>query len=98
MCMGEAPSSTLLQSDVAFGPECCRCDTTGKTPGRLGQTPCPALPAKIFLFPKIRNHDLRCASRVTRRAYRDRHDTWRGMRWTRWCRQTCGAIVCGQAV
>src|SRR5262249_54554290 len=35
----------------------CRCDTTGKTPGRHPKTPCPVPFAKIFVFPKIRNRD-----------------------------------------
>ena len=52
----------------------------------------PVLPAKIFLFPKIRNCGLTSASRahqegrlaiVTNR--------WCGMRWTRSRRKTCGA-------
>ena len=29
---------------------------------------------------------------------RDRHDTRCGMRWTRWCRKTCGRVAYGQAV
>jgi hypothetical protein len=35
---------------------------------------------------------------LTTRAYRDRHDTWRGMRWTRLGRKACGMSAYGQAV
>jgi hypothetical protein len=44
---------------------------------------CPALRRKIFLFTETRNRDLTAPSRASRRAYRDRHETWCGMRWTR---------------
>ena len=36
--------------------------------------------------------------RSLRRAFRDRHDTWCGMRWTRSCRKACDAAAYGQAV
>ena len=47
-------------------PECCRNDTTGKTPGALlkNRGHCPVPPAKIFIFPKHRNHDLKKLSRA----------------------------------
>ena len=63
--------------------ECCRHDTTGKTPGRLSQTPCPAPPAKIFLFPKIRNYDLRRTSRAHGGRVAIVTNVGCGMRWTR---------------
>jgi hypothetical protein len=63
---------------------------------------CPTSPApfaKIYLFPEFGtqayNRDI---PRSLRRAYRDRHDTWCGMRWTRSCRKTCGTVAYGQAV
>jgi hypothetical protein len=37
-------------------------------------------------------------SRSGRRAYRDRHETWNGMRWTRECRETNGTHADGEAV
>jgi hypothetical protein len=35
---------------------------------------------------------------LAKEALRGRHETWCGMRWTRLCRKTCGAVPYGQAV
>jgi hypothetical protein len=80
----------------------------GETPTTTGKTlilpfrshpECPALPAKIFFFAKIgtqaHNHPV---PRPLPRAYRDRHDTWCGMRWTREVRQANAPRAYGQAV
>ena len=46
--------------------------------------PCPAQVAKIFRFTSHPNQFYRSAvSRSHRGAYHDRHERWRGMRWTR---------------
>ena len=66
---------------------CVPFDTTGNTPGGVRKAPCPAPCAKIFLF--LKNGI--CASlgrpALTKEALRGRHETWCGMRWTRWCRR-----------
>jgi hypothetical protein len=64
--------------------ECCRYDTTGKSLRLFRNCArCRALRAKIFLFTIIGKCALSGAvPRRLKRAYRDRHDTWRGVRWT----------------
>ena len=55
--------------------------------------------AKINLFAKIGNAPIfPPVPRFLRRAFRDRYDTWRGMRWTRICRKAGGGCAYGQAV
>jgi len=67
-------TSSLMRCASRSPHKCCCCGTTGKTPGRLSQKPCPALFAKIFSFPKIRTRGLTTPSRAHRRARRDRHE------------------------
>jgi hypothetical protein len=93
---GGAPptaSATLLK-------ECCRHDTTGKTlPLFRSYAKCPALPAKIFFFPKERNYDLKKPSRPdTEGRSANRHDTLGGMRWTLLVRRRCASEADGQDV
>jgi hypothetical protein len=58
-----------------------------------------SLRAKINHFTKTRNKlTFPPVPRFLRRAFRDRYDTWRGMRWTRICRQAGGGCAYGQAV
>lgn len=60
---------------------------------------CQALLRKIFRFSRSANQvyvGIRPA--LHRRAYRDRHDTWRGMRWTRRYRRRAVPLADGKAV
>jgi hypothetical protein len=53
---------------------------------------CPALPRKIFRFPRRANHLYKLApSRSEKRGVGHRHERWDGMRWTRQRRaRDCG--------
>ena len=58
----------------------------GQNTWAVSKTACPALFAKIFLFPKIRNCDLTSASRAHQEGrFAIVTIRWRGMRWTRSC-------------
>jgi len=65
----------------------------------LGDLPCPALSAKIFLFSFEPNHLLIDANPCPMRgAFRDRHGVGRGKRWTREQRLTRAANADGEVV
>ena len=60
---------------------------------------CPAQVAKIYRFTSHPNQFYRSAvSRSHRGAYHDRHERWRGMRWTLRCRTTNDTDADGKAV
>jgi hypothetical protein len=69
-----AARATGIQGKKA---ECCLFSTTGKTlPPFRSNAKCPALPAKIFLFPEDRIYDLTKSSRLdTRDVMAIRHQT-----------------------
>ena len=87
-----AMSASGAEADILGGvslgapSKCCHFSTTGKTLRLfINGARSPAPRAKINLFPKYGNSPMFCpVPRSLRRAFRDRHDTWRGMRWTRW--------------
>jgi hypothetical protein len=61
--------------------------------------PCPAQVAKIYRFTSHPNQFYRSAvSRSHRGAYHDRHERWRGMRWTLRGRTTNDTDADGKAV
>ena len=59
-------------------------DTTGKTLRLfINRNRCPASAAKTFLFTKIGTQAHNPAIPPARGAFRDRHESWCGLRWTR---------------